>query len=458
LPSVDLGNSSFVVGDLRRGVAAVIDPTRDVGRYLDLISAEGLSLRWVLDTHLHADFVSGGAELAGLGRATLGLGAEATTAVPHRPLDDGDELDLGSASLTVMKSPGHSPEHVSYLLSDEGPRVLFSGGSLMAGSAGRPDLLGASWTYRLVHEEFDTLHHRYADLPSSVTVLPTHAGGSFCGVAARATPRTTLGRERRSNPLLRASDRRAFAARYLTDAPFPDYYATDRRINESGAPPLGRELPNLPAIAPEAVEEWRRHPGTTVLDVRAARAFANGHVPGSLSVPVDGAFSAYVGWLRPVEEEFVIVDEDAVARRAAQVALLRIGYDGLRGHLAGGVDAYRASGHALASTEQVTVRSLRRAIERGDAISVVDARNPGETMVGALPGAVNIPLPELRQRATDLLDRSVPVYVHCQSGRRAGIAASILEQLGFPEVMHVTDGPTTAAASHAPSRRPLRRR
>jgi hydroxyacylglutathione hydrolase len=443
LPSVDLGNSSFVVGDSRRRVAAVVDATRDTGRYLEQVEGSGLTLKWVLDTHLHADFVSGGRELAELSGATFGISAESETSLSHQPLHDKEELMFGSGKITVLKSPGHTPEHISFLLQDEDARssVLFSGGSLMAGTAGRPDLIGPQFTYRLVQEEFKTLHERYTDLPSNTVVLPTHVGGSFCGVGVRPTARTSMGIERRTNPLLLAQDKGMFLAAYLSSTPFPRYYKTTRRINQRGMHPVGKEIPVLPALSPEEVEKIDNRLGTTILDIRESSKFEEGHLPKSLSVPIDGAFSAWVGWLRTANDDFVIVDDDPSTRREAQIDLVRIGFDHLKGYLQGGVDAFAKDGHVLHSTIRTTMRSLRRSVENGEALTILDVRNPNESVIDRIPGAVNIPLPELAEVALAKLDRSIPIYVHCQTGRRAGIAASILEQLEFPKIVHVTDGP-----------------
>jgi hydroxyacylglutathione hydrolase len=458
LPSADLGNSSFVVVDRGQGAAAIIDATRDIGRYLELVERLGLSLKWVLDTHLHADFVSGGRGLAALSGAKLGLCAEAETTVRHQPLHDQEEIDLGSAVIKVIKSPGHTPEHISFLLREETgrSRVLFSGGSLMAGTAGRPDLLGPQYTYQLVQEEFATLHERYAGLPPELVVLPTHVGGSFCGVGSRSAPRTSLGLERQTNPLLLTQDRNAFLAAYLSGNPFPKYYRNTRLINQRGTRPIGREIPDLVGLSPEEVEELGRRPGTTILDIREPRAFESGHIPKSLSVPVGGQFSAWVGWLRNAEEEIVIVDDDPEARHTAQVALLRTGFDRLEGYLQGGIEAYARAGFTLSSTTRRSMRSVRRAVEKGEALTLLDVRNPDEAALERLPGAVNIPLPDLAELAPSRLDRRLPLYVHCQSGWRAGIAASVLEQLGFPQVLHVVDGPEAWKSAMASARSDIR--
>jgi hydroxyacylglutathione hydrolase len=455
LPSLDLGNSSFVVGDSRRRVAAVVDATRDAGRYLDQAEEAGLTLKWVLDTHLHADYVSGGSELSQLSGATLGLSAESMTAVPHQPLHDKEELVLGSGVITVLKSPGHTPEHISFLLRDEDgkSRVMFSGGSLMAGTAGRPDLMGPEFTFHLVREEFRTLHERYADLPSSIAVLPTHIGGSFCGVGVRPTVRTSLGLERRTNPLLLTRDPGEFLSAYLSSTPFPKYYRNTRRLNQKGMRPVGREIPALPGLSPEEVEIFRRKHGATVLDIREPRIFEEGHLPRSLSVPVSGAFTAWVGWLRNAQEDFVMVDDGPVTRREAQIALMRTGFDHLEGYLQGGVEAYARAGMSLVTTARTSMREVRRAAENGEAMTILDVRNPNESVVERIPGAVNVPLPDLAEVALAKLDRTVPLFVHCQSGHRAGIAASVLEQLGFPKVVRIVDGPDGWTQAREPARR-----
>ncbi len=443
LPSYDLGNSSFLVADRSRREAVIIDPTRDVSRYLDALERSALSLRWVLDTHLHADFVSGGKELADLGGARFGLSDQIDAKFPHDRLGDHDSVDVGSTHLTLIRSPGHTPEHVSFLLHDARGRVrvLFSGGSLMAGTAARPDLLGPQFTNALVREEFTTLHDRYRPLTGSVTVLPTHAGGSFCGVGARPVQKTSLARERRTNPLLRSRDITAFFAAYLSDQPYPKYYGLSRAINLAGGRPIGRSVAYLPGLDAAEVERLRSLPNVTILDIREPARFEKSHIPGSISISSEGPLSAWVGWLRPEDETFVLVDDDPATRRAVQIELLRIGYDGLRGYLKGGLAAYAAAGFPTASTPRVSMAGVRRVMEKGTPLTLLDVRNPDEAARVHVPGAINIPLPRLEKEAASTLAQDLPLFVHCQSGYRAGIAASLLERMGFTEVRQVTDGP-----------------
>jgi hydroxyacylglutathione hydrolase len=456
LPARDLGNSSFLVADRGRHTAVIIDPTRDASRYLAALKHSRLGLRWVLDTHLHADFVSGGRELADLAGAQFGLSDQVAAAFPHTALGDDDTVELGSTQLTQIRTPGHTPEHVSYLLHDAKgrPRVLFSGGSLMAGTAARPDLLGPRYTNALVREEFTTLHDRYRFLAGSVAVLPTHAGGSFCGVGARAASKTSLTEERRTNPLLRTPDLRSFFAAYLSDQPYPAYYGRMRAINLTGGRPVGSIIPELSGLSPVEVERLRPAPGVTILDIRSPKDFEKAHIPGSVSVSSEGPLSAWVGWLRPEDEAFVLVEDDPVARRTAQIGLLRIGYDNLRGYLEGGLDAYVAEGLQTVSTPRLSMAGARAQMEKGTPFTLLDVRNPDEAARLHVPGAVNIPLPRLEREADGALPRDLPVFVHCQTGYRAGIAASLLEHMGFVDVRHVTNGPehwspTTSRAARA---------
>lgn len=460
LPSGDLGNSSFILVEKEKKAAVVIDPTRDVARYLARIAERGLKLAWVLDTHLHNDFVSGGRELSRAGGGRLALSAEAGAEGIDRPLRDGEELDFGSVSVRALASPGHTPEHMSYAVCEGTgePRVLFSGGSLMAGTAARADLLGPRFTYTLAREEFTTLHERFASLAGNVAVLPTHAGGSFCGSGAVTTPITRMGVERRSNPLVRARDMGSFLQAYLHDTPFPAYYAKLRRLNQAGAPPVGLPVPELAPLSPADLDVAMGQAGVTAIDTRKPTSYAHGHVPGSLNIDPQGTFSAWVGWLRDSNESFILIDEDPAVRRVMQIGLLRIGFDGLRGFLQGGVAAYEASGRRLTKTRRGTMADVRAVMVRGDPFTLLDVRHTYEAAKGALPGAVNIPLPNLNATTTAMLPHELPVYVHCQSGYRAGIAASVLEGFGFRQVVHVTEGPSSwrsssRSASHRPGRK-----
>ncbi len=437
----DLGNASYLVGYGRE--AGVIDPVRDIGRYVAEARGRGARIRWVLETHLHNDFLSGGRELARRSGAELGAPKGSRLAFPHRALSDGDRLDLGPGRLVGRASPGHTPEHTSYLCLDEHgrPRRLFSGGSLMVGSAARPDLLGPRHTLPLVRDEWTTLRRYVRELPASVAVHPTHAGGSFCGVGASTQAASTVGRERRQNRLIRAPSFVAFVERYLTSDPFPSYYLGMRERNRRGPPPLG-DPPEPPArLSPQEVARAATRPSVRVLDLRTYRQFDAGHIPGSLYIGREGTYTAWVGWTCRASDRFIVVGGSEADQVEGSRALQRIGFDRILGQLAGGWPAYAASGAPLRTTRRARMPDLRRRLSLGQPMTVLDVRQPSEFARLHLPGARSVPLGELGARSLRDLPREVPIYVHCARGERSAVAAGRLEALGFEQVIHVTDGP-----------------
>jgi len=437
----ELGNASYLVGSGRE--AGVIDPVRDIGRYLLRARERGVRIRWVLETHLHNDFLSGGRELARRSGAELAAPRASRLAFPHRPLSDGDRLDLGSGRLIGRASPGHTPEHTSYLFLDEHDRPcrLFSGGSLMVGSAARPDLLGPRHTLPLAREEWATLRRYARELPASLAVHPTHAGGSFCGVGASTATATTIGRERRDNRLMRAPSFVDFVERYLTSDPFPSYYLGMRARNRHGPSALGVTPESPPRLAPGAVARAARRPGVRVIDLRTHREFDAGHIPGSLYIGHEGAYTAWVGWTCRASDRFVLVGGSEADQVEGGRALQRIGFDRILGQLAGGWPSYAASGAPQRTTRRARMSAVRKALARGKPMIVLDVRQPSEFARSHLPGARSVPLGEVGAPRLRDLPREVPIYVHCARGERSAVAAGQLEALGFEEVVHVLDGP-----------------
>ncbi len=437
----ELGNASYLVGS--GGDAGVIDPVRDVGSYLVRARERGARIRWVLETHLHNDFLSGGPELARRSGAVLGAPKGSRLAVAHRAVSDGERLDLGSGQLVGRATPGHTPEHTSYLLLDQHgrPRRLFSGGSLMVGSAARPDLLGPRHTLPLARDEWATLRRYTRELPDPVTVHPTHAGGSFCGVGASPASASTVGRERRANPLIRARSFVQFVERYLTSDPFPGYYRGMRARNRRGAAPLGVAPEPPTPRSPSEVALAAGRPGVQVLDLRTHREFDAGHVPGSLYVGHEGAYTAWVGWTCRATDRFLLVGGTEADQVDAGRALRRIGFDRILGQLAGGWPSYEASGAPQRSTRRARMAALRRALHRGEPMVILDVRQPSEFAARHLPGARSVPLGEVGARSLQGLPRDLPIYVHCARGERSAVAVGRLEALGFEQVVHVTDGP-----------------
>jgi len=438
----ELGNSAYLVGSRSSGNAVLIDPLRDIEQYLAEAERLGLRINATLETHIHNDFVSGAREVVRTTGAALGASADAGLTYPYRPLADGDTLPLGAWRVRVLATPGHTPEHVSYLLTTEGgtPEALFSGGSLMVGTIARPDLLGPQHTPRLARAAYQTLHERLLALPDEVAVYPTHGGGSFCAAGAGGERTTTIGRERAHNPLAQAPTYQQFLARYLQLVPYPAYYDRMRDLNRTGrAPLLGRSLPPLRPLAPDAVEAALMAQGAVLVDARTFADYDAGHIPNSLSAGIDGPLSAWVGWVLSPETPLVLLGASANDEREAQRELLRIGYDRILGVLDGGIAAWRAAGKPLKATSPATTAALAEALERGDELVILDSREEYEWAQGHIPGAVLMPVSTIPTEA-HRLPHDAPVAVHCAHGYRSAIAASLLERAGVPHIQHVTDG------------------
>jgi hydroxyacylglutathione hydrolase len=424
IPASELGNASFVVADTDRGVGLVIDPLRDIERYLHLASDLNIKLTHALDTHLHNDFVSGRREL------------EAESGTDIGELEPGSELTLGDITLRAIHTPGHTPDHKSYLLSEGGrPRALFSGGAVMLGSIARTDLFGPHLAVHLALEALTTLQVRLRGLPDEIRVFPTHGGGSFCGVGGRSGHETTLGHERKSNPFFLTTEVMPFLARALTQSRYPTYYRDMSAVNRGGVPLIGRTLPPLARLKPEEVAQMM-DAGAAVIDVRPGRDYDAAHIPGSYSVGIDGPVSAWVGWLVARGRPLILAGGTTQQHTKAQRQLLRIGFDTIAGELDGGMDAWRSSGRDLSTFETVDVEDMAQWVLSAEPMTVVDARDEHEWVSGHVPGAVHMYVPDVPLRA-GAVPRDAPVAVHCASGYRAGIAASLLEQAGLKRIIHV---------------------
>jgi hydroxyacylglutathione hydrolase len=434
VPLVDegLGNSAYVV-DLGDGGALVVDPERDPRSYLDELERRGLTARFVVETHLHADFVSGGRELAARGAQLLApVGSELEYA--HQPLRDGDELELGGLTLEVIATPGHTPEHLAYLLRDGArPVALFSGGTLMAGGVARPDLLSDEQTEPLARAAYRSIHQRLLTLPDELAVYPTHGGGSFCSVAGGEERTTTIGRERASNPLLAdAPDENTFVTRLLGGlGTYPPYFLELRDVNRAGPRVHGPTPPPLPQLDLEAFDAVVAE-GAEVVDVRQIGPFAAGHMPGALSNPWRAQFATWLGWLVRREQPVVFVADDTVDRHDLVWAALTVGFEQLVGELAGGVDAWRDAGRPLAATPLVEATGAHGR-------QVLDIRQRSEFAAGHVPGALHVELGTLPASADTVPETSL--LVHCGHGERAMSAASLLRRAGHDDVAVLAGGP-----------------
>jgi hydroxyacylglutathione hydrolase len=437
-PVVDegLGNSAYVVepGD---GRALVLDPARDPTPYLQLARWRRLRILYSVETHLHADFLTGSRELAAADGAQVLASRTSRLGISHRGLEDGEDVDLGGLTLRMLATPGHAPEHVSYLLVDAGrPLALFSGGALLAGTVARTDLASPELTEPLARAAYRSLHQRLLSLPDELAVFPTHGAGSFCSAPVGGERTTTIGGERRHNRLLAAPDEDAFVAELLAGfGSYPAYFLRLRDRNRVGPELLGRDWRVLPLLSTDRVRA-QLVGGAVLVDARPIGAFAVGHIPGAISIALRPQFASWLGWLVKDTQPLVFVLDEDQDRGELARQCRTIGYDHLVGELAGGMAAWQAAGLAQAQLPLVQAEQL------DDHSGVVlDVRQASEVADGHLPGALAI---ELGALAGDRLPAELPkgpLTVMCGHGERAMTAGSLLARAGHKDLRVAHGGP-----------------
>ena len=447
-----LGHASYLVGDADAGLAAVVDPRRDVDAYLDLARAEGLRIVEILETHVHNDYVSGAEELRQRTGATVRAGADAALTRPHQPVVHGDEVHVGSLRFRVLGTPGHTPDHVSFAVADLSRStddwVLFAGGALLVGTAARPDLLGGpEEAARAAAVEFATLRDRIAPLPDWVELYPTHGAGSLCGSGIGGKRWSTIGYERRHNPAMHQPDADAFRQFILTDQPtVPAYWRRMRALNQAGAAPLAG-LGEPRPMTVEAVEHAAGH-DAVIVDAREPEQFAVGHIPGSFGIGLGDTFGTWVGSVVPPNHELILVLADDNDLGAALAQLRRAGYDKVAGYLARGFEAWRASGNEVAHLDTRSADDLAAEIASG-AVGVLDVREASEWRSGHIKGAIHIPGGALPRRL-DEVPNDRPLAVVCAGGYRSTVAASLLQRAGRDHLINLDGGVTAYEAAGHP--------
>ena len=447
-----LAHASYLIGS--KGEAAVVDPQRDVDIYLAEADARGLAVRWVLETHLHADFVSGHRELAGRTGATIVFGRRAGAGFPHRAAADGEEIRLGDVTLRILETPGHTPESISILVTDTSsphvPPKLLTGDTLFIGDVGRPDLAGSKGftSAEMAGMLYDSLHAKLLTLPDEVEVFPAHGAGSLCGRNISRETSSTIGEQRRFNYALQPMTKDAFVTMMTADLPpAPAYFSRDAELNRAGAAPLS-ELPEPAPLSAQDVAELVRT-GAVVLDVRTATSFGAGHLPGSLNIGLGGQFASWAGSLIPSGTPLVLVTEDEREVGEAVLRLARVGLDSVAGFLSGGLLAWDQAGMSVSKIPQIAVDELRRRLHEEPRLALVDVRRPGEYRAGHVPSAVNAPLDGLAGRAPSL-DPRRPTAVICAGGYRSSAAASALASRGFSALFNVLGGTAAWQAAGFP--------
>lgn len=442
-----IAHSSYLLACKK--TCAVIDPQRDVEVYLHAARELGVTITHILQTHLHADFISGHMDLAGKTGATIYAPKSAQCAFEHVALSEGDKVQLESIRLEILDTPGHTPEHACYVVTDtargETPIGIFSGDLLFVGDVGRPDLFPGR-ARELADKLYHSLHDKVMKLPDHCEVYPTHGAGSLCGRAMAAKYQTTIGYERRFNPALQVKDKQAFIQSLTSGMPpAPDHFGRCSEINRRG-PVLMADLPPLQELEIAAFEQKLADSGIIVLDIRSYAAFAGLHVPGVWHIDQAGNFPTFAGWVLPTDKDILLVADSFQDAVRANVWARRVGVDRIVGCLNGGMTAWASAGQKIASIHLISAEDLHDKVTGRERFVLVDVRSPSEFADSHIEGAINIPAPELRTRHGELHPQK-PTILICSSGNRSSLAASILEQHGFEAVHNVAGGMTGYSAA-----------
>lgn len=440
-----LASMSYLIGCESRGVAAVIDPDRDVAKYIEAAESRGLRITHIIETHLHADYVSGNTDLAARTGARIYVHAEAGAGYPHEPLREGDTLELGAVRLSVMHTPGHTPESITLLVSDttraDEPWMALTGDTLFVGEIGRPDLVGAEAARGLAAQMHHSLFDKLLKLDDSLMIYPGHGAGSLCGKSIGSVRATTLGFERRHNPSLAPRDLASFVEFAVSDLPEqPGNHQRIKAINRRGPKPLGEIAPRGLTIQ-EAIPLLQR--GAALLDTRPRADYVQAHVPGSIHLELNDQFSNRAGFVLPPDAPVVLLLAQPEDYARAVIALARVGFDDVRGYLADSLKTWEAYGLPIASGDIRDIQAIElKALMEADHPQrpvVIDVREPWEYAQGRVPGARLIPLGQLRARLSEL-NPDQPVAVICASGSRSLSAALVLGQKGFKTIYNVSRG------------------
>jgi hydroxyacylglutathione hydrolase len=436
-----LAHASYLVAS--EGVAAVIDPQRDVDIYIESAREKGLKIEHIIETHLHADFVSGHHELAERTGARIYLGKDAAATFPHVAIKDGDTLQFGNCRFDFLHTPGHTIEGVCAVLTDlaepSHPRAVFTGDTLFVGDVGRPDLSGDHSPQELAAMLYQSLHEKLLKLPDDTEIFPAHGAGSLCGRQMGSERSSTIGKQRRTNYALQARSSEEFI-HLLTDSlpPRPEYFGRDVELNRQGAASLDQLPPPVPLRAPEVLR--LQSEGAIVLDTRPAMEFAVAHVPGSVHIALSGQYASWAARILGLDKRIILVGEDADQLRESQLRLARVGIEHVDAYLEGGITGWLKGGYELDYIPQVSVQEFADLQEQEkDHIAILDVREPGEVETGAFDDSIRIPLGQLVERAGEL-DPGKLVVVHCKGGYRSSIATSILRRAGLRELADLTGG------------------
>ena len=452
-----LAQVAYGVADPTTGEAAIIDPRRDIDDYLDWTVLRGYTIGAILETHVHADFVSGARELAAATGATVYAGRMGETEFPHQPLDDGDSVHVGKLKLKAFWTPGHTLEHMAYLLFDpdrrDDPVALFSGDILFAGEIGRPDLLGADRQKFLIQQLYETVTERLAALPDAVVVYPGHGAGSPCGKKIGEGDQTSIGQEKRFSYAFHATSQDAFIKEVMGGMPKPPaYYPVMKRVNKAG-PALLRDLPQGTPLSADDVAA-RQTTGALVIDARSVDDFAVGHIPGAVALGLGSNFAIWAGWLAPYDREVMLVLPGDDVYQSALTELRRIGVDNVGGYLHGGMSAWSASGRPIEELDALSVNELASRIKgSSNGLRIIDVRDETEWTARHISGSWNLSAGSLAQGVDANVDTSATMAVICETGFRSAFAVSLLQGRGHERVAMIPGGMVAWVAAGLPTAR-----
>lgn len=436
-----LAHASYLVGS--EGLAAVIDPQRDVDIYLEAAHRHGWKIQHIIETHLHADFVSGHHELAERTGAQIYLGFGSGALFPHREVKEGDSVEFGTCRFDFLQTPGHTMESISIVMSDLAdharPKAIFTGDTLFVGDVGRPDLSATHTPQELAALLYSSLHEKLLKFPDDTQIFPAHGAGSLCGRQMGSERSSTIGRERLTNYALQARSCDEFV-HLLTDGlpPRPEYFGRDVELNRQGAGFLEQIPPPQPVHAPEVLK--LQSEGAVVLDTRPAMEFAVAHVPGAIHIGLSGQYASWAARILGLDKRIILVGEDADHLRESQMRLARVGIENAKAYLEGGIAGWIAEGYELDYIPQISVQEFSDLLDKErDHIAVLDVREPSEVEGGAIENSIRVPLAQVQNRATEL-DSTKLIVVHCKGGYRSSIATSLLRRAGFRDIANLIGG------------------
>ncbi|MDP3451948.1 MAG: rhodanese-like domain-containing protein [Bacteroidales bacterium] len=442
-----IAHSSYILAG--SDVCAVIDPQRDTDVYIKEARSLGVEITHILQTHLHADFVSGHMDLSKKTGAKIYVAKSAKCTFDHVAVSQGDTIEIEDILITVLETPGHTPEHLCFVVTDttrgEDPVCAFVGDTLFVGDVGRPDLF-PDIAKELADKLYHSLHDKLMKLPDFCEVLPAHGAGSLCGRAMGAKWRSTIGYERKYNAALQINEKAEFIKSLTRDMPpAPDHFSRCSDINRKG-PALISQLPLMKELNTEAFKRMMEKENIAIVDTRSYLAFGSQHIPGSWSLDFNGNLPTFAGWVLPLDKDLLVVSDSFQEAEKTNVWLRRVGQDRIVGYLDGGMAGWAVKGYLTAQIPQISAEGLHEKIKGSSRFVLLDVRAPQEYEGGHIEGAINIPVADLRERHTEL-NKEDEIILICSSGNRSSLGASILSQQGFKNLINVAGGVTGYSAA-----------